>query len=86
MANAPPAIPEGYEAFLSDLKKRIRAAQLKAVLSVNRELILLYWTIGQDILSRQKTQGWGAKIIDRLAVDLSRAFPEVTGFRARNLR
>jgi predicted nuclease of restriction endonuclease-like (RecB) superfamily len=78
--------PEAYEFFLGELKERIRTAQVKAALSVNRELILLYWTIGGDILSRQKTQGWGAKIIDRLAADLSQAFPEVTGFKARNLR
>ncbi len=77
------AIPEGYETFLGDLKERIRLAQVKAALSVNRELTLLYWKIGQDILSRQKIQGWGSKIIDRLAADLSQAFPGVTGFRAR---
>ncbi len=49
---------EGYEDFLVDLKKRIRHAQLRAVLSVNRELILLYWQIGRDILNRQQQHGW----------------------------
>jgi hypothetical protein len=48
--------------------------------------VLLYWGIGRDILSRQESEGWGAKIIDRLAADLGRAFPEMTGLSARNLK
>jgi hypothetical protein len=47
-------------------------------------LILLYWSIGRDILARQRAEGWGAKVIDRLAVDLHRAFPEMTRISARN--
>jgi predicted nuclease of restriction endonuclease-like (RecB) superfamily len=86
MASTLPRLPEGYETFLGGLKERIRAAQIRAALAVNRELILLYWSIGRDILSRQETEGWGANVINRLAEDLGRAFPEVTGFRARNLR
>jgi len=65
---------------------RIRAAQLRASLAVNRELVLLYWQIGHDILDRQDREGWGAKIIDRLAIDLKRAFPEMKGFSPRNLK
>lgn len=83
--NAPAPVP-GYEEFLADLKQRIRNAQVRAALSVNRELVLLYWGIGKDILERQDRQGWGAKIIDRLAQDLSRDFPGVTGVSARNLK
>jgi len=76
----------GYEAFLSDLKARIGSAQINAALSVNRELILLYWQIGRDILIHQQQQGWGAKVIDRLAADLHRAFPEMQGFSPHNLK
>ena len=76
----------GYEEFLRDLKAHIRSAQTKAILSVNRELILLYWQIGRDILRHQKEEGWGAKVIDRLAVDLRRAFPEMQGFSSHNLK
>src|SRR5437867_1778552 len=76
----------GYEEFLSDLKQRIRSAQIKAALSVNRELILLYWQLGRAILQRQQQQGWGAKVIDRLARDLLREFPEMRGFSSRNLK
>ncbi len=79
-------VPKGYTAFLKDLKERIRTAQVRASLAVNRELVLLYWCIGRDILVQQKKQGWGAKIIDRLAGDLQLTFPEVTGFSPRNLK
>lgn len=75
-----------YEQFLQSLKKRVQQAQIKAALSVNRELILLYWQIGRDILERQKSQGWGAKVIERLAKDLRAAFPEMKGFSPRNLK
>ena len=76
----------GYEQFLGELKARIQSAQLRAVLAVNRELVLLYWQIGQDILARQDELGWGAKVVDRLAADLRRAFPEMSGFSPRNLK
>jgi len=83
--NLPPEISDGYARLVSGLKERIAAARVRAALSVNRELILLYWDIGRDILSRQQIEGWGTKIIDRLAADLRRAFPEMTGLSARNL-
>jgi predicted nuclease of restriction endonuclease-like (RecB) superfamily len=78
--------PEGYANWLADLKGRIHTAQQRAALAVNRELVLLYWHIGQDILARQSSQGWGAKVIDRLAHDLRAAFPEMKGFSPRNLK
>ena len=78
--------PENYPAFLAQLKQRIRIARLQASLSVNRELVLLYWGIGRDILTRQSNEGWGTKVIDRLAADLRRAFPEMTGISPRSLK
>jgi len=75
-----------YEAFLRLLLDRIRHAQTRAVLAVHRELVTLYWQIGNDIRMRQEQQGWGAKVIDRLAHDLRRAFPEMKGFSPRNLK
>lgn len=78
--------PKGYEAFIGEVKERIRSAQVRAALAVNRELVLLYWSIGRDILTRQAEQGWGARIIEQLAADLTQAFPGVTGFSVRNLR
>ncbi len=61
---------QGYGALVADLKERITNARLRAALSVNRELVVLYWGIGRDILARQNSEGWGAKVIDRLAADL----------------
>jgi len=80
------APPEGYTDWLVDLKSRIHTAQQRATLSVNRELVLLYWQIGCDILARQASQGWGAKVIEHLAHDLRIAFPEMKGFSPRNLK
>lgn len=80
------SIPEDYHDFLRELKGRILQSQVRAVLSVNRELVLLYWQIGRDILNRQQQQGWGTKVIDNLATDLRTAFPEMKGFSSRNLK
>ena len=77
--------PAGYAHWLAELKTRIHSAQQRATLSVNRELVLLYWQIGRDILTRQKEQGWGAKVIERLAHDLRAAFPDMKGFSRANL-
>jgi predicted nuclease of restriction endonuclease-like (RecB) superfamily len=79
-------LPENYAPWLNDLKQRIHAAQQRATLAVNRELLLLYWQIGSDITLRQREQGWGAKVIERLAQDLRTAFPEMKGFSPRNLK
>jgi predicted nuclease of restriction endonuclease-like (RecB) superfamily len=72
--------------LLEDVKSRVRVAQVKAWLSVNRELVLLHWHIGRRIIEAQSRQGWGAKVIDRLAGDLGRAFPDMRGFSTRNLK
>jgi predicted nuclease of restriction endonuclease-like (RecB) superfamily len=79
-------VPAGYPDWLRDLKTRIHTAQQRAALAVNRELVLLYWQIGRDILARQASQGWGAKVIERLAHDLRTAFSEMKGFSPRNLK
>ena len=54
---SPADLPDGYPEFIISLKDRIRTAQVKAAVSVNRELVLLYWEIGNDILSRQEREG-----------------------------
>jgi predicted nuclease of restriction endonuclease-like (RecB) superfamily len=75
-----------YERFVKGIKERIRTAQIKAALAANAELVLQYWEIGRDILANQKREGWGAKVIDRLARDLQREFPKLSGYSARNLK
>jgi len=78
--------PEGYGDFIRDLKDRIRAAQVRAGLAVNRELVLLYWGIGNEIAERQRRGKWGEGIIQRIAADLRAEFPGVKGFSPRNLK
>jgi len=75
-----------YAGLLADIKGRIQAAQTRAALAVNGELIHLYWEIGQVILQRQQVEGWGARVIDRLASDLKEAFPTMKGFSSSNLK
>jgi predicted nuclease of restriction endonuclease-like (RecB) superfamily len=79
-------LPDNYLALLQTLKQRIRESHLRASVAVNRELVLLYWRIGGDILVRQERERWGARVIDRLAADLKKAFPEMKGFSPRNLK
>jgi len=78
--------PPGYAEWLTDLKSRIHAAQQRAALAVNRELLQLYWQLGRDILERQEQAGWGAGIVDQVAADLRAAFPEMKGFSRSNLK
>ncbi len=76
---------EGYSDFLADIKGRIQTAQVRAALSVSRELIQLYWQIGAGLAARQATHGWGNGALRRLAADLQLSFPGITGFSYRNL-
>ena len=78
-------LPAGYPHLLADLKARVRAAQLRAAVSVNRELILLYWDIGRIIAQAQKSKGYGKQVVERLAEDLREAFPQMDGFSPRNV-
>jgi len=80
------ALTDGYAELLAGVRDRIRAAQTRAAVAVNSQLVMLYWAIGRDILARQEREGWGAKVIDRLSADLRREFPDMRGFSARNLR
>jgi len=79
-------ISKDYAQFFDDLKKKVVSSRYKAASSVNKELILLYHHIGLGILDSQANHGWGAKVIDRLALDFKAAFPEMKGFSIRNLK
>lgn len=79
-------LPMTYVRLLDELKGRIQAAQTRAALAVNAELVRLYWEIGRTILLRQEAEGWGTKVVDRLAGDLKEAFPTMKGFSSRNLK
>ena len=79
-------LPADYAQWLTVLKQRIAGARQRAVLSANAEQIRLYHDIGREILDRQTRQGWGTKVINRLADDLREAFPEMKGLSASNLK
>lgn len=78
-------LPTGYADVLAALKQRVHETRHRAQRQVNVELIGLYWHIGSTILEQQKRVGWGGKVVERLAHDLRREFPEMTGLSRRNL-
>ncbi len=80
------SLPDNYPEFIADIKQRIRHQRIKTLLNANTEMILLYWHIGFDVLQKQKNEGWGAKVIDRMAYDLKTEFPEMSGFSPRNIK
>jgi predicted nuclease of restriction endonuclease-like (RecB) superfamily len=75
-----------YSQLLADIKQRVRNAQHRVILSANAEMTLMYWDIGRMIVSRMDREGWGAKVIPRLAVDLRNELPEQKGFSERNIK
>jgi len=79
-------MPVWYPDLLADISERVVTGRRSAVMAVNRELLLTYWAVGRDILARQAMQGWGARVIDRLSVDLRSRFPDARGFSPRNLK
>jgi predicted nuclease of restriction endonuclease-like (RecB) superfamily len=79
------ALTSDYKQFVTDLKSRIASARLSAGRHVNRELVLLYWDIGQGIVERQKTLGWGESVVELVAADLKHAFPDMQGFSPQNV-
>ena len=79
-------MPADYADWLAGLKQRIRSERLRVVLAGNAAMVLLYWDIGRSILAKQAEQGYGTRVIDRLATDLREAFPEMKGFSPRNLK
>jgi predicted nuclease of restriction endonuclease-like (RecB) superfamily len=84
MADLIPNSPS-YQDLLSRLKSQIRTAQVSAAVAVNQELVFLYWGIGKEILGRQAEDGWGSRVIERLAKDLRSEFPDMRGLSSRNL-
>jgi hypothetical protein len=72
--------PSAYARLLEEIESRLRTAQIKASLSVNRQLIELYWQIGKSIVERQRDEGWGKSVVERLSKDLQREFPGIAGF------
>ncbi|MDR0307509.1 MAG: PDDEXK nuclease domain-containing protein [Chitinispirillales bacterium] len=78
-------LPE-YRNWLHDLKQQIRKGQIKAALSVNSQMIMMYWDLGRQITEKQETARWGSGFIEQLSKDLRKEFPEMSGFSLRNLQ
>jgi len=78
-------VRSGFAALVTEVKGRIQAAQTRAMLAVNAELVRLYWDIGRIIDERQQREGWGAAVIPRLAKKLKNDLPEIKGFSERNI-
>lgn len=66
-----------YRALLEELKARVRSAQVRAAVSVNSEMVMLYWQIGTRLLTAERERGWGAKVVDKLAADLRNGLPAI---------
>jgi len=77
--------PKDYKDFIVSVKERIRNAQYEALKSVNKELVGLYWDIGKMISEKQKELGWGKSVVETIAKDLSKEFPEQRGFSTTNI-
>ena len=74
-----------YQSLLGEIRTAIQQARLRSALAFNAEMILLYWQTGKMIAERQQLEGWSAKVIPLLAVDLKHEFPDLKGFSERNL-
>lgn len=77
---------DAYLKFIEEVKAEIQKQRISVVLNANSSMICLYWNIGSAILKKQEEEGWGAKVIDRMAKDLKDAFPEMAGFSQRNIK
>jgi predicted nuclease of restriction endonuclease-like (RecB) superfamily len=85
-AKTEPFLTKEYKGLLKEIKEKVLSSQLKAAVAVNSELIKLYWEIGNTVIQKQKTEGWGKKTIERLAKDLMSTFPDMKGFSFRNIK
>ncbi|MBW6482509.1 MAG: DUF1016 family protein [Vicingaceae bacterium] len=74
-----------YKIWITSLKDKIRSAQLKAAMSINEQLIRLYWDIGEGIAKKQQEHNWGSKVVEQMAKDLKRELPDTNGFSRTNL-
>jgi predicted nuclease of restriction endonuclease-like (RecB) superfamily len=79
------SIEREYKEWIVDLKGGIRSVQMKAALTVNRQLLEMYWELGKEIHEKQKVVNWGEGLIDQVAKDLSAEFPGMKGFSRTNL-
>ncbi len=80
------AMPEWYAEMLDNIKQLVAEGRRQVMWTANVQMSMMYYQIGTEILKRQSTEGWGAKVVDRLSADLKHSFPEMKGFSPRNLK
>ena len=78
-------IPNDYAKLLKDIKDLVRQTQLESLKFVNKKLISMYWEIGKMIVERQQGETWGKSVVEQLANDLRKEFPEITGLSSRSI-
>ncbi len=78
-------LDKDYKSFLSDIKDRLKTAQIRAALAANSELIKFYWELGTDLIEKQKAFKWGERFLEQFSHDMRQEFPEMQGFSKRNL-
>lgn len=86
LADTAVAVPAWYPELLAAITGHVHIGRQRAVAAANKELLITYWAVGNEILARQEAEGWGARVIDRLSADLRERFPDSKGFSARNLK
>lgn len=75
-----------YVNFLSGIKERLQAAQIRAALAANNELVKFYWELGRDLIEKQKNHQWGSRFLEQFSQDMRQHFPEMQGFSITNLK
>lgn len=75
-----------YNAFIKQIKSKIQSSQIKAAISVNQEMLKLYWFIGSEIIKKQEISNWGDGLLKQISDDLKTEFPEMKGFSHRNIK
>lgn len=78
-------LDKAYVELINEIKQKVKTTQIKAALTVNSQMVMLYWEIGKKIIIEQEKHNWGDKIIERISQDLSKEFSEIKGFSRRNL-
>jgi predicted nuclease of restriction endonuclease-like (RecB) superfamily len=79
-------MPDWYPELLASVSSQVYSGRSRAIVAANREMLLSYWAIGNELANRESAQGWGSKVVTRLSADVRSAFPEARGFSPRNLR
>ncbi len=85
MSNAIASLAD-YQDWLNTIKQRVQSARLRVALAANRELIQFYWELGTQIAEKQAQSQRGDKLIPQLSADLKKAFHDLKGLSASNLK